>query len=341
MAITAGTILVGTGAAASHVGYDYGYETTADVDTQLSGQTLTGPVTLYLKNEAFISSTPNCVSSATNYLKYTYAPGCKHTGVQGTGARFKRTGDSILRFNANQVGVIVEGLELCTTAAGYFLVGIYTGGQPASGNWQFIDCLFLGVDNGVTYTNSINAFVVGSWTGSGFASILIENCVFLACAYTGLNGYATDKTILKVYNCTFVRKGDAYAVNANYGITNALVKNTICLGYGGDSGYLSYYNLDAGSVDYAGSDASGSEANFDSLQTYTNYFVTPGSYPWDLSLKAGSPFIDTGTNSVTTVDILGLSRDATTDLGAYEYGAGASTSIAPLAAYYGRMRAND
>lgn len=54
-----------------------------------------------------------------------------------------------------------------------------------------------------------------------------------------------------------------------------------------------------------------------SLSDFANYFV---DYPFDLRLKSGSPAIDAGSSSdAPTVDFEGNARDATPDVGAYEF----------------------
>lgn len=317
MAITAGDYLVGTGAASSSPGYDGGYETWTAFAADCSGQTLTGVLTGYQKDEELSQSqvTFSCTTSASNYLKLTYDTGAFHGGDINSGARVVGTSGAFFgAFVFNVEDLEIDGLAIIrenSTANNTHMCLRCTSGRTAA-DWTIKNCLFYGDRDGTTtYCGPI----FDTSNRGTFTNFLLENCV--AVQSGGLVGNSGDTDVFKANHCTFVQGLTDVGV-AIAGFRYVLVKNCYAGHYGPTSSFADYLNLDGGSVTYAAHDTSGSDASLDSLAIADQFVAT--THPWDMRLQATSDLIEAGTAAVTTTDILGNTRDGTSpDIGAFEY----------------------
>lgn len=319
MAIASGNYLIGTGAASSHAGYDGGFETLAAFASECAGQTLTGPLTGYIQNEqlstAEVTFTP--VTTTTNRLTLTCAPGAFHGAVPGQGAR-------ILGTDGEDFAAIRLNCEF-TTLDGFTLIREDGSGDndrhfirsSAAGTAREVICrrmLFCGDADGVG----------SSWGGRWYftnqnattALVRFENCIGFGGG--GISGDSGALTKYQALHCTMIHNSTNVGISRS-GFRNMLAKNCIAA-YFGPSGFSDFHNIDGTSVTNASADSSGS-SGLQSLDPAT-HCENISSFPWDVKPATGSSYISAGTVGVLATDMLGNAYANPPSVGALEISGG-------------------
>ena len=180
------------------------------------------------------------------------------------------------------------------------------------------DCIFKN-NSSHYYGTALQIRDLGSSSGST-DRMTIENCLF----HDNAGSQATIRTEDAdgdIYNCTFAQNTASmtyyYAANLEdeSGSSN-VIKNCIFDGSDDTGNYNIYsYGTVSNSIIYSGY----SNAYTDGGSNSTSDPLFSDAASDDFTLTSASPAVDAGTSGGPAVDILGVTRDGSPDMGCYEY----------------------
>lgn len=240
-------------------------------------------------------------------------------------------------------------LSAASVLDGFLLTGAPTNGISNGNSSNIIrNCVFTGNGQaGVSYTGAlyisggspsiINCRFMGNKGGNGAAVISLGgNAVIMNSLFSGNTGgkgtgiYAINSTI-KVINSTFSGNNGSSTIFTNMHshttLTNCIVYGNYILGIetenlpslGSGVTTVTYSNIQGG---HAGTGNINADPKFINAPNYSTAPFTHGDY----RLQQGSPSIDTGTPSISglnlpAADLIGMNRvySGRIDMGAYEY----------------------
>lgn len=282
--------------------------------------TLTEPEIAEIKGELVMATTylPSKVTSATNYIELRAAPGHKHTGIPGTGARI--IGPS----SGSTPGRIIEGgcrhyryinLELVSNHSSEPI----SHASAVTGATLHIEgCIF----RSTAQTGTANLLLLTAAT----LAATIQNSLFISSA-RGLDSRGIGSLAMR--NCTWWSTTDSLVVIA--GSTTTI---TNCYAGRSVGTQQVYSNASTPTGSYNASSDTTATARFPtgSINSVAGSAVFENPAAGDFRLKAGAALIDVGTTiSGLTTDIIGTTRPqgAAYDIGAFEYASGGPPPTPP------------
>lgn len=280
--------------------------------------TLTEPEIAEIKGELVTTAAylPGKVTSPTNYIELRAAPGHKHTGAPGTGAR--------IIGNNGTTGAIIDGgcrhyryvdLELVSNGT----TGPILHGSAVTGATLLVSGCIIRAPS-MTGTTTMCAW------GSATMTAALENSIFVSGARCMDSRSVQSMT---VRNCTWWSLSDQLVVIA--GATTDF-KNCYAGRVGGTQQVWSNAATPTGSHNASSDTTATARFPTGSINSVVGADAFENPTTGDFRLKTGSVLIDAGvTISGFTTDIIGTTRPqgAAYDVGAFEYASGGPPPTPP------------
>lgn len=273
-----------------------------------------------VKNQAFVSSSSMLIISgttvdSTHYVELTTEAGASfvdNASVRTNALRFNSANGASIEvtdayaylINVNQNYTKISKLQLLNSyssgaAGSYAALNLVSGPTGCDINQCIIEGFTAGAESGPLNIYGANT---------------VRNSLIINRRTSGTSGTVTLSGGAAAYNCTFISCGASGGITTYYGAT---VQN--CYLGGNTTVYIHSAATATNCKTSVASPPSGwTVAAFDTAN-FSN--VTPGSH--DLRLVTGSALIDAGTTDSTNapVDVSGLTRTGSWDVGAWEYSA--------------------
>jgi hypothetical protein len=283
------------------------WESATQIDCVSSGVIIVGEL---IENKVYDEDSitfTGATVDATRYRVLRASPHIRHNGTFGSGPVIKSdVGGSAAVINFGENYARLEDVELDGGDA--VMYAVY--GNASFSGYQSNDVLAHGAYyGGFAY----------------FASGTMDNCVAHNCGMTDFvfgpfAGPSAKPNECRARHCVAFRNNDGDAEIGTTAFRYLVVQNVAAFNYGNTAGHADYLNLGVGSIKYASSDSTGSEASLTGLDPDT-IFVSLASGAGNFLLASGTTVLNSaGSGTNLTADIKEESRDVTSpDIGVGEW----------------------